>query len=98
VLRLAVPRDLDQPIRNGDESAIRFLFADLDLAFTFLETARVSEDHPETKQRNVANAVKAYHSVSHIATMVYMSPDTHQYLQARLNALAGRLLDFGQTV
>lgn len=52
--------------KNPDESrkiSTDLLFTDLDIAFTFLQTARSSKV-ARTKQRNVANALKAYSYIS----------------------------------
>jgi hypothetical protein len=90
-------KELQQNISESRQIIVDLLFTDLDLALTFLETARVS-DCPETKERNVANALKAYRESSAKALKVNVLPSTRQDLQRMLNTVAERLLEFGAKV
>ena len=69
------------------------LFTDLDLAFTFLETARISRS-AETQERNVRHATKAYWDVFAKALEIEMPDRTREQLQARLRDLEAQIANF----
>lgn len=87
-------RDLKQNISDRRDIVIQLLFTDLDLAWTFLETARVS-NRPERKSRNVANAVSAYNQISTKVADLNIPAATREELNAGLLALEQRISEFG---
>lgn len=89
--------NLAQNIEDAQRVIVDLLFTDLGLAFTFLETARVTSV-PETRQRNVANAVKAYRDISEKGATLQLSSSTRQHLAAQLAELSQQLAARGESV
>jgi len=86
--------DLQSSISDYQQILIELLFTDLDLAFTFLDTARVSS-WPETQRRNVEHAVKAHKEVSAKALQFEMPDSARKELDAGLRSLKERISRFG---
>jgi hypothetical protein len=91
---LALADELQQNISEYLDTVIDLLFTDIGLAFTFLETARISSN-PERQKRCVAHAAKAYNHISARAMRCEMPAKTREELNARLRDLKQQLVEFG---
>lgn len=89
--------DLARTIENSQQIIIELCFTDLDLAFTFLQTAQVTSIRG-TKQRNLANAVKVYRTISQKAAGMDLPSATRQPLEAKLAELSQQLAAWGVPV
>lgn len=91
-------RRMDQSLLETLDKSTRvivdLLFTDLKIAFTFLETALASRIE-DTQKRNVANALKAYRTVSEKVSTMQLPAAVHEALTGRLQELANRLRLFG---
>ena len=85
------PRDI---FEQSKQTIVDLLFTDLDVAFTFLDTALISSN-PETKSRNIGNAAAAWHTVSDKLNTFEIPPDVRNALLNRLTQLRNRLGELG---
>ena len=92
-----MPQQLPATLRESHFIVLDLLFTDLDLAFTMLETARISEE-AETKKRAIENAVEAYNYVVFKSARIEISPQDRDRLEARLCDLATHLAALGHPV
>lgn len=79
-------------VRNN---AFEFLRTDLDTALTFLDLAK-STDKVATRQRNYANARRAYDAVVRLMQKVSLDDTQRGELAERLALLKSRLQNVGQ--
>jgi hypothetical protein len=81
------PFDVDALIAKGQQALIAFLDSDIDLAHTFLETARIDADtDPLHSQRAIDKARAALEAVSRFQHRI---ADPHE--RARINERASAL-------
>ena len=78
-----------------NQSVVDFLFADLDLAMTFMDVAAASHIE-ETIRRNHNNARKAYDAVVHLLEKLTPAVWQWQEINAKLAVLKTRLQAVGQ--
>jgi len=92
-----VARSPQQNIADSLQISEQLLFSDLDLAFTFVQCARVSSI-AKTKKRNVAYAAKAYRDVSERSLDLVMDVQLRKDLNTRLALLKQQLAELGVDV
>jgi hypothetical protein len=94
--RIVAP-DFQENVSNIRNTTLDLLFTDVELAFTFLETAEASAC-AETQKRNVANALEAHRTVSAKLRTLAMSDAVRTELKSRLQDLAQALAKRGISV
>jgi hypothetical protein len=92
-----VAKELRSTISESRQIVLELLFADLDLACTFLDTAGLSS-LPDTRKRNISNALKAYHEISAKSAKIEMPDVIRAEIDAKLNELRTRLAQSGASV
>lgn len=87
-------RSLQQVIAESRQISEQLLFTDLQIAFTFLQIARVTSD-PKTRRRNIENATKAYRDVLHRSADPNLAVRRREDLDTTLALLRNQLAEFG---
>lgn len=76
--------------REANRVGAELLFTDCDLAMTFLDVAANSQN-PETVQRNLENARKAYETVIRLMPKLAFTAAENQEIRSKLSELKRRL-------
>ena len=89
---MAVDDPLNTERTNG--ILVQILFRDIDLAFTFLQAARISPSS-EIKQQAEEHALKTYQSILQVSGETKISEEIRVILNNRLEHLRSRLRSIG---
>jgi hypothetical protein len=79
---------------KANQTGVKAVLADLDLALTFMDLSDVSNDE-QTVERNRQNARHAYESVLHFLEKLTPDGEEHRAVEARLALLRSRLAAVG---
>ena len=77
------------------KNAFEFLLTDIDTALTFMDVAE-STGKAEIRNRNYANARRAYDTVLRFMQNLAIADDQRKKLASKLNILKSRLQNAGQ--
>lgn len=87
--------DTRKTLSDAHQTGITFLIVDLEVAFTFLDTADASQQQ-ETVERCHRSARTAYDTVLGFAKRLHLNESEREAVESKLNALRGRLERTGQ--
>lgn len=89
----SVANGFPKSIADSRQISVDLLLTDIDVAFTFLRTAEISEI-PETKSRNVQHATKAYIDISRQLAIMDLTLNAREELDRKLEDLRERLAGY----